>query len=341
MARGPAPPGSAPSPAARRPRPDPGALARPGTEAVARPVPGHGATPLLGAAARPRGPARDAIPRPRLPLPRAPSWRGRPWRGLGTAVARLPAPAPLCARWRPLGAAQRPRRSVAMALAGPGTRGPCPGAAPLPRPARLPSCRACPRCPSPGHGARPALARSAPPQPSSACPLSPPRRARGATPSLARPPSPRRLAPPARLAPPSRRGRPRRGPAPAPRSALAYPGVLALARRGLELGPARAQCLGPRCGPAACSRRAARRVHSSAPACARLVHGASARPCTRVCSRGACGALARLTVPSARSSTPRCAHLPLATRLPPSPPMYFMCVDHVIYINEMETQLGN
>jgi hypothetical protein len=44
------------------------------------------------------------------------------------------------------------------------------------------------------------------------------------------------------------------------------------------------------------------------------------------------GALARLAVPSARSSTPRRAHLPLATRLPP--PLYFMRVDHVIYINK-------
>jgi hypothetical protein len=97
----------------------------------------------------------------------------------------------------------------------------------------------------------------------------------------------------------------------------------------------------PRCCPAA------RCVRDSAPACARLVRGVSARPCVRVLAwcaqcfgvaRHALGAtrsvLSRVTCPS----TPRHARLPLATRLPP---MYVMRIDHVIYINEMENQLRN
>jgi hypothetical protein len=115
--------------------------------------------------------------------------------------------------------------------------------------------------------------------------------------------SPRSPAPPTRLAPPPGLGMvarsPARPPVPAwpatawpslgaprrarlPRRARpsaarlgAQPG--ALMARGLELDR-RARCLGPRHGPAACSQR----VRSSAPACAWLVRGTSARPCARV-----------------------------------------------------------
>jgi hypothetical protein len=50
--------------------------------------------------------------------------------------------------------------------------------------------------------------------------------------------------------------------------------------------------------------RGAAPARGSAPACARLVRGASARPCARACSRGARGALARLVLPSVRCVAP-------------------------------------
>jgi hypothetical protein len=144
-----------------------------------------------------------------------------------------------------------------------------------------------------------------------------------------------RAVPPARLVVPARRDRGTqrgaRGPSPAwswrPRSV--WPGLapparprptrpcaaLSSARRAYGARPWARPARGPRVrscrGPAVCSRRAVRCVCSSAPVCARLVRGA------RACSHGARGALARLAVPSARSSTPRRARLPLATRLPP------------------------
>jgi hypothetical protein len=80
-----------------------------------------------------------------------------------------------------------------------------------------------------------------------------------------------------------------------------------------------------------------------------LVRGASARPCAHVLAWCAqCFGAARRALDTTRSvlsrvtcsSTPRRACLPLATRLPP-PPEYFMRVDHVICINEMETQIRN
>jgi hypothetical protein len=54
----------------------------------------------------------------------------------------------------------------------------------------------------------------------------------------------------------------------------------------------------------------------------------------RTCSRGARGALARLTVPSACSSTPGRARLP-----PPPPPVYFMRANHVVHINKWKLDL--
>jgi hypothetical protein len=69
------------------------------------------------------------------------------------------------------------------------------------------------------------------------------------------------------------------------------------------------------------------RTAQSAPACARPVRYASVR---RACSRGACGALARLAMPSACSSTPRRARLP---------PVYPMRSDRVIYINKWKLDL--
>jgi hypothetical protein len=103
---------------------------------------------------------------------------------------------------------------------------------------------------------------------------------------------------------------PRCGPAPAHSPALAHSPRPVPARPPLPahprrcgpaarpsrrvLGTARSWfgVVGPRCGPAACSRRVARHVHSSAPACTRLVRGASARPCARAaCSRRVSAAL--------------------------------------------------
>jgi hypothetical protein len=70
-----------------------------------------------------------------------------------------------------------------------------------------------------------------------------------------------------------------------------------------------------------------------APACARLVRGASARPCARACSRG----VRSRALGATRSalSRSRRAHLPPGTRLPPSL-VYIMHVDHVIYVNEKD-----
>jgi hypothetical protein len=50
----------------------------------------------------------------------------------------------------------------------------------------------------------------------------------------------------------------------------------------------------------------------------------------RACSRSARGALARLAVPPARSSTPRHARLP---------PVYFMRANHVVHINKWKLNL--
>jgi hypothetical protein len=87
--------------------------------------------------------------------------------------------------------------------------------------------------------------------------------------------------------------------------------------RGLELDQHAAPRVRSRRGPAACSRRAARRVRAAR-------------------QRGlARGALARLAVPSG-------AHLTLDVPVyPPPPPVYSMRSDYVIYINKMETQLRN
>jgi hypothetical protein len=119
---------------------------------------------------------------------------------------------------------------------------------------------------------------------------------------------PRRAPPPSPSTPaPSRRGA--AAPAGPPLPVVAFPGSPALPRARR----ARAR----RRGPAACVVRrdpaallAARRVRGLAPACAWLVRGTSARPCAR-----RLGAARRARVPT---------HV------------YFMRVDHVIYINEME-----
>jgi hypothetical protein len=181
------------------------------------------AGPLL-ALAPPRAVSPSLLsPLPSLPFPD----HGAIWPALAPSPSRVswPRPHPSAA---PSTAARRlpglgPRPGVA-GLGGPGAL------ALLIPGARLGSrARAWLPCPS-SLGRRPWRAR---PRPSL------PRRARGAAPPPVRPPSPRGPAPPAQLAPPSRRGQQQRGPAPAPRGALARPGVLALARRGLELGPAR------------------------------------------------------------------------------------------------------
>jgi hypothetical protein len=88
--------------------------------------------------------------------------------------------------------------------------------------------------------------------------------------------------------------------------------------RGLELDQHAAPRVRSRRGPAACSRRAARRVRAAR-------------------QRGlARGALARLAVPWGAHQTPAGPVHP-----PPPPPVYSMRSDYVIYINKMETQLRN
>jgi hypothetical protein len=186
----------------------------------------------------------------------------------------------------------RPGAPMAHGASVPGLGGPC-GALALPWP-------------------RPILA--------AACP---PRAARRPVRALDLGPRPRHLAPPLRGLP-----RPWRGPASARRARPRPPGALAAARplplhdmapaqRGP--GPAQLRLARPRCPCVA------RHVRSSAPTCARLVRDASARPCAP-CLRGARGALARLAVPPAHSSTPRRA------RLPPPPPC-ILCVLITLFIS--------
>jgi hypothetical protein len=129
-----------------------------------------------------------------------------------------------------------------------------------------------------------------------------------------------------------------------PRRALPLPGAAAACppRRGLELG----QRATPRVAPGAAPLRS---VCATRP---RRVRGSSAarqRGLARACSRGARSALVRLAVPLARRIAPYrgrrvCLPLdvpvyPLATRLPL--PVYSMRIGHIVYINEMETQLRN
>jgi hypothetical protein len=136
---------------------------------------------------------------------------------------------------------------------------------------------------------------------------------------------------PAPLAVPAR-GAARRAPdlrgSPAPAPVPAWPRLGAAAAcsplRGLELGQACLWRAAPhvrsRHGPVVCSRR----VHSSAPTCAWLIRGMSARPCARACSRGARGALARLAVPSG-------AHLPLDVLV--YPPLCIPCIVITLFIS--------
>jgi hypothetical protein len=287
------PPGVAPQP---RPRPSVTPSLFPALARPWRPAPGarglgafgHGIPPGPGADASARTPrrgpplllARRAQPRP-SPSLRSPA--------LATSACSRRGPGVLARRGR-----------GAPARSGLAQRGPGPGPGPCP----------CPGVPARVHDARCGVC-DAP-----------------SWPAL-------RAVPPARLVVPARRDRGTqrgaRGPSPAwswrPRSV--WPGLapparprptrpcaaLSSARRAYGARPWARPARGPRVrscrGPAVCSRRAVRCVCSSAPVCARLVRGA------RACSHGARGALARLAVPSARSSTPRRARLPLATRLPP------------------------
>jgi hypothetical protein len=218
---------------------------------------------------RSRGPSnsprRRGFPRPRSGSP-------SPWR------ARPPPPRPWRACPDPSPACARPRTAVL------GHGAPYPGARPRPRPRHAPL---------PRPGVLVGVARRAPlPRPSMLvgvarrAPLPPSRRAAlslralvpwRAHPVPARPPLPAR---------PRRRG-------PAAHPSQRVPGA---ARPSFG-------AVSPQRGPAACSRRLSQHVRSSAPACAWLVRGVSARPCPRACSRGARGALARLVVPSAQRVT--------------------------------------
>jgi hypothetical protein len=281
----------------------------------------------------------------------APPRRWRPWRATrsrphpGAApspAARRPPPRPQCAR--PPRA--RPRRGPLLGAAlpaawhSPARRGspspppsgsapawpwravaacPCPSSVAPPCPRRAPARRGLP-CPAPVQprsGVAPSL-------------LARPRRSLGAMRSLAR------------------RGSPASAPVPAwPRLGAArpcFPGHGAVPRPSVPCPcPARPRHARPCAALSSAQRAYGARPRAFGPgvaplpahdtqrdACAarpRRARGLfAARPCARACSRGARGALAQLAAPSARSSTP---------------PVYSMCSDHVIYINEMETQLRN
>eukprot|EP00267_Zea_mays_P054540 XP_020407782.1 uncharacterized protein LOC109945834 [Zea mays] len=235
------------------------------------------APPVRAMQPRPRSPTRA---RPRLPVARRPR---RPFPGVlpGVAMARWPG-------------APRPTRC-----------GLAPGAPTRPRP-RPPRGAPCPL------GARPHSRRAA------ALPQLGVRPWQSRRPCPAPAPLPRVSAgrPSAHPCPPVPGGvRSARRPAPSPRLGLAPPGALVrlAARRSVAVAPVpgaasvvRAE---PRRGP--CSARCPGEL--AAPA----VRGRGARPrrvrdpfatrqcgLARTCSCGACGALARLVVPSTRSSTP-------------------------------------
>jgi hypothetical protein len=304
----------------------------------------------LDVVAHPHSSPPGVPPRPWRGFPRpalAPSRprRGRPWRGPAPVPLSAPAPSPSRSSWR----ASRPRRFGAPAtpslfrrvrgalarpawplLPGPDAAPPQRGSprptSPLPwrggdAPARLArpclwSSAACPPRP-----ARPPLPPVQPPLPS---PVPRPRRGLAATWPGSLRPRPWRArgsAPSLRAVPPCA--------AWCPCAARPRPGVASAHAAAVPLRGA-APC--PRLGPGVCATRswcvsAALRVRAFAwcAQCfgvARRVLGA-----TR-------SVLLRVTCPS----TPRRVRLPLATCLPP---VYFMHVDHIIYINEMETQLRN
>jgi hypothetical protein len=246
---------------------------------------------------------------PFLPfLGAAPFSPARPWRGPASA-----APARRTRLTRPWHEARPPSQRDSFSLGTPRC-----GAAPRPR------------CPA---------ARSLAPV---TCPgaRGPPASVRGPDPLPAQPPAARRGTPaPARGA---RRARARLGlPCPCPvRPCHVRPSAaLSSARRAYGAWPRVRPPTLPRCtayallGPGVCVARP-RRVSVALRAhvltwCARCI-GAARRAFGLTLS-----ALSWATC----SSTPRRAHLPLATRLPL--PMYSMCFGHLVYINEMETQLRN
>jgi hypothetical protein len=169
-------------------------------------------------------------------------------------------------------------------------------------PPRLPPPAACPTSPSPAMARPPrTLPCACAASRGGARPWRSPSRRAASSPHPARSPArpsarprPSALPCPGALAP-LRPG----SPAPACASTAAHPRCSPVTARS-RCGASAMQHVRPRRGPATYSRRVARRVRSSAPACARLVRGASARPCARACWHGARGGLARLVVPSAR-----------------------------------------
>jgi hypothetical protein len=281
---------SCPSPARGR-----GALARPPRPPPSSPrLPGHGGPLWRSARPRPRSarrPPRGAASPPRPTSSPAPS----PTRGSAScpSVTRSPA------------RRGDPRRG-ALALASPR-----PARGLLAWPARGGPARPPPTTPTPRPRQPPRRARPAPTSPRSGRGVSAPH---GAARALGLGPLPWRLAPPLRGLP-----QPWRGLASARRARPrppVLPGALAVARplplhdmapsqRGP--GPARLRLSRPRCPCVA------RRMRSSAPACARPVRDASVRPCARMlawCAR--CFGTAR--------RAPRHARLPLDMPVyPPSP----------------------
>jgi hypothetical protein len=278
----------------------------PGGGLVCLVVRGHGAWPGLGPILAWRPPPRQPDPGS-LALVQA-HGPASPFRRAHGALARPGAAPPLGVLFPPLGApAARPPPLSVLSLLGvppPAPVQPCPSAAPLARP--RPLHRRGRGAPAPARGAarrvnpawRSPLTPVRPPLPglvprpgaaSSRCGPAPCARGHGVP--MARPPSLCAVPPPARCGAPTQRGP----------------------------GPTRLRLARPRCP---CVARPP--AHGSAPACARLVRGASARPCVRACSCGARGALARLVVPSARRVA-RChvRDVPATPSHPSTPPHVF------------------
>jgi hypothetical protein len=261
--------------------------------------------------------SRRARPRPRhAPLPGA---RGFPPPPLAPTRPGLAVPA------SPARSSPSPARSPARRARLP----PRPGLAVSASPARLspsPACSApAPAC-SPARCTQPRLARCGRPWRAGSPPVpAPPCTARPPGPLLGRGPLPRLVAASVR-----------------PRRAHSWPsacGPLPLSRHGVEplrsAVPAR-HGFGSRgrgapvwCGPLPVARP--RRARDSFVAHQRGLASVRARVVRAVLWRGATRSiLSWVTCPSTRSH-----------RSTPTPPVYFMRVDHVIYINEMETQLRN
>jgi hypothetical protein len=236
------------------------------------------------------------------------------------------------------------------AVAPAATLGPSRGVArsPPPSPVVPIPARSPPSAASPARRAAPAQ----PPRPArSFAPTPLPTRRRNALP-CGSPPSPTPAHGVARRGGPgpARGARPCSGALPAPGSPAPPCASLASVRPGCSPVPARSRCgapaawrgrppAWPRCLLA--TRSTTRARLGPGVRAIRLWHvSAALRACMLVWSAQCLGA-ARCALGATRSASPRSrrARLPLATRLPLT--VYFMRINHIVYINEIETQFRN